>query len=304
VLDWADGLLATHADRQAIVVTHNLLSGDSFTTQGLAVYNALSDRPNLFLMLGGHQDTEGRRDETRTGMQTVYALRSDYQSQLSQQSGWLRVHRFSPEDDHIHVKTYSPTRYSYRSETSSSFSLAYEMYPMDSHCPAFAEIGTTVVASGSQASVNWEGLTTGEKYQWYVTMADSPRTTTSPVWSFTAGSPTAVDLRSFTATQDEAGISLKWETATEVVTLGFHLYRDIDPRGVGTRLNEALIPCKMLGSPVGAEYAFLDDNVESGVGYYYWLEIVDVYGKTTRHGPVRGSLWEPNTSVYLPLVRK
>ena len=96
MLVWANGVLAANPSRRAIVVTHNLLNGNNFTTQGAAIYNALKGNHNLFLMLGGHLDTTGQRQEVGTNGNVVYALRSDYQIVDSQQSGYLRIMRFSP----------------------------------------------------------------------------------------------------------------------------------------------------------------------------------------------------------------
>ena len=109
VLDWANSLLQTNSDRRAIVVSHNMLSGNNFSTQGQTIYDALKANPNLFLMLGGHLDVAGQRSDTYLG-NTVYTLRSDYQNVDSQQSGYLRIMRFSPSDDMIYVRTYSPTQ--------------------------------------------------------------------------------------------------------------------------------------------------------------------------------------------------
>ncbi len=95
MLDWANNLLKTNSDRRAIVVSHNMLSGNSFSSQGQAIYDALKDNPNLFLMLGGHLDVAGQRSDTYLG-NTVYTLRSDYQNVDGQQSGYLRLMRFSP----------------------------------------------------------------------------------------------------------------------------------------------------------------------------------------------------------------
>ena len=50
-----------NVNRRGIVVCHDLLTtGNAFTSAGSAVYEALKDNPNLFLMLGGHLDTEGQ----------------------------------------------------------------------------------------------------------------------------------------------------------------------------------------------------------------------------------------------------
>ncbi|MBK7452257.1 MAG: hypothetical protein IPJ46_00640 [Anaerolineales bacterium] len=111
VLAWANTLLSTtYSDRRAIVITHDLLvgSGNTFTSQGQAIYDALKGNPNLFLMNGGHLDTAARRTDVYNN-NTVYSLRSDYQTSNGGQSGYLRVMRFSPAANTIYVNTYSPT---------------------------------------------------------------------------------------------------------------------------------------------------------------------------------------------------
>lgn len=99
--------------------------------------------------------------------------------------------------------------------------------------------------------------------------------------------PTAVELLYFTATAGEGAISLDWATASETDNFGFNLYRASSKDGERVQLNADLIPSNMApGSPYGAEYQFLDETVEPGVRYFYWLEDVDVLMKPTLHGPV------------------
>jgi hypothetical protein len=102
--------------------------------------------------------------------------------------------------------------------------------------------------------------------------------------------PTAIDLLSFTATPHKAAIVLRWETATEIDNLGFHLYRAKAPEGERTRLNASLIPSQNPGSPVGAVYTWRDRSAQPGVTYYYWLEDVDLHGQGTLHGPVSATM--------------
>ena len=97
--------------------------------------------------------------------------------------------------------------------------------------------------------------------------------------------PTAVTLVSFTARPRRDSILLRWETATELDNLGFHLYRAESPEGARTRLNADLIPSRNPGSPAGAVYTWRDRGAQPGVTYYYWLADVDVRGTTTLHGP-------------------
>jgi hypothetical protein len=140
ILDWADTLLKTYSDRRAIVVSHSILdyppSGSSiapFNAAGQAIYDALRDNPNLFLMLCGHNHAEGRRTDVYEG-HTIYTLLADYQDLPSGGNGWLRIMTFSPADDEITVTTYSPTLNAYGEDTtmgdnttSAPFTLAYDM---------------------------------------------------------------------------------------------------------------------------------------------------------------------------------
>ncbi|MBN1138371.1 MAG: hypothetical protein JXM73_17415 [Anaerolineae bacterium] len=100
--------------------------------------------------------------------------------------------------------------------------------------------------------------------------------------------PTAVDLKSFTATPQAwtGTILLEWETVSEVDNLGFDLYRAESPGGRQIKLNDSLIPSQGPGSPMGYVYSFVDRTARPGRTYYYWLEALDIYGQTERYGPV------------------
>jgi hypothetical protein len=117
------------------------------------------------------------------------------------------------------------------------------------------------------------------------------------VCEFENEKPTAVDLVSFSAEAGAGGVTLAWETATEVDNAGFNLYRALLEGGPYSKVNGALIAAR--GDPVsGASYSFTD---ASGYGtYYYKLEDVDYYGVSTLHGPVRVTVARP---VRRPLYR-
>jgi hypothetical protein len=69
-------------------------------------------------------------------------------------------------------------------------------------------------------------------------------------------------------------IVLTWETASEVDTAGFHVYRSQSPDGPFDLLTDAPIPA--LGDPlVGASYKYEDRNLAWGKDYYYQLEEVE-----------------------------
>lgn len=190
VLAWADQLLTTHADRRAIVATHYVMDighGAPFSAQSQAIYDALKGHPNFFLMLGGHMWGEGRRQDTFNG-NTVHSLLADYQGSANGGNGYLRMLEFSPANNVIRVRTYSPWLglYETDADSSSQFTLSY---PMSTTQP-FQVLGSAGVSSGALASHFWAGLAPNTTYEWYVTVSDGSLTTTSPTWRFATGSVT------------------------------------------------------------------------------------------------------------------
>jgi len=113
---------------------------------------------------------------------------------------------------------------------------------------------------------------------------------------------TAVRLISFTAAlQPNGNTLLRWRTGWEVDNLGFHVYRE--EGGRKTRLTRSLVAGSGLALGLGNEstaeraYAWWDDR-PTGPGATYWLEDVDLNGKSTWHGPVAPAAGEgPEVSV-------
>lgn len=104
----------------------------------------------------------------------------------------------------------------------------------------------------------------------------------------------AVELVSFEAIHQGDGEQplLVWQTAAEINSIGFHLFRGVvaseSGLSIGSRITAELIP--NVGDPTqGAEYQFLDPKVHSlGSGdRYYFLEETDLSGVTTIFGPAR-----------------
>ena len=115
LMQWANTVLQSNVNRRAIVVTHSLLNPASWPTpaawtkEGPPIFGALTNNPNLFLMLCGHRHGEGRRHESVDGgSRTVDVVLADYQSSLHGGNGFLRLMEFSPAHHAIRVKTYSP----------------------------------------------------------------------------------------------------------------------------------------------------------------------------------------------------
>jgi len=107
---------------------------------------------------------------------------------------------------------------------------------------------------------------------------------------FTCQAPTAVTLAAFTASPSASGISLGWETASELNNLGFNVYRAEAADGPRAKLNADLIASQAPGGSAGASYEFVDASAQAGATYFYWLEALDVYGTSELHGPVSAAL--------------
>ena len=111
--------------------------------------------------------------------------------------------------------------------------------------------------------------------------------------------PLAVLLASFSAEGQADQVLIRWDTVSEMNNLGFNLWRGTSPNAPDTQLNASLIPSQAPGSTQGYSYEWTDQaNLVAGTTYYYWLESVDAYGVTTRHGPVSATLVAP-TAVTL-----
>lgn len=106
--------------------------------------------------------------------------------------------------------------------------------------------------------------------------------------------PTKVKIAYFVAGASEKGVTLKWETSSELNNMGFNLYRSTSPFGaVGSRaekLNPTMIPSTNPGGNEGAAYSWDDTTAKPGVKYYYWLEDIELDGKTNLTGPVDASV--------------
>jgi hypothetical protein len=82
-----------------------------------------------------------------------------------------------------------------------------------------------------------------------------------------------------------APVVVRWQTASELDTAGFNVYRSDSPGGPFIKVNDELIPASP--DPVnGGSYSFTDVDVDPGSTVYYQLEEVDNNGNTQRHGPI------------------
>lgn len=116
---------------------------------------------------------------------------------------------------------------------------------------------------------------------------------------------TVVTLRSFTASASDEGVTLRWETGSELNTAGFHLLRaDNGERASAMRVTTALIPARGSASS-GAAYSWVDTSARAGARYSYWLQEVELDGRTNEYGPavVGPAPSDGPFSIWLPLLR-
>ena len=97
-------------------------------------------------------------------------------------------------------------------------------------------------------------------------------------------STTLIELSSFEARPLKGTVILRWETSSELDTVGFSLYRAELENGEYTKISNFIIPAKGSASQ-GASYEFMDTGLRNGRTYYYKLEDIDLDGKSTMHGP-------------------
>jgi len=97
--------------------------------------------------------------------------------------------------------------------------------------------------------------------------------------------PTLVELSYFRAKGLNSAVLLEWATETELDNAGFNVWRSEEKDGEYVRINPYFIPAQGEAG-LGAEYSYTDYDVRNGKIYYYKLEDIDIYGKSTFHGPV------------------
>ena len=101
-------------------------------------------------------------------------------------------------------------------------------------------------------------------------------------WPLPTGpiTPTAVQVRSFSARAARRGVTLSWRTAAEVDTLGFNVWRFAN--GKGLKVNRSLVAAKRRAG--GATYRLVDRHARPGASYTYRLQAVSTTGTRAWHG--------------------
>jgi fimbrial isopeptide formation D2 family protein/uncharacterized repeat protein (TIGR01451 family) len=118
-----------------------------------------------------------------------------------------------------------------------------------------------------------------------------------------SAAPTAVTLVSFTASSQNDGVVVQWQTGAEINTMGFDLYRSADSsRAHAERITPNTIMANGRGQQ-GASYSWTDTTAQLGVDYHYWLVETDTDNATHEYGPITvGRQLAAQTRIFLPIM--
>jgi len=78
-------------------------------------------------------------------------------------------------------------------------------------------------------------------------------------------------------------VEVRWETATEIQTAGFNLFRGTNPDDISSIVNQDGLIASHGEAVSGATYTYIDNSVEVGQTYYYMLEEIEYDGGTNRY---------------------
>ncbi len=77
---------------------------------------------------------------------------------------------------------------------------------------------------------------------------------------------------------------IKWATASELDNFGFDVFRGESEGGPFQRINEHTIPGAG-NSDTPSHYEFIDDAIESGKIYWYYVESISMSGQREKFTP-------------------
>jgi hypothetical protein len=155
---WLNTLLQSHPNRRFIVF-YDASAFDS------TVYNYA----NVVLVLGGEGPGE-TRGITTTGQnqsRIYHSLSANYSDRPNGGDGWMRLLTFSPSKRRIHVRTFSPTRNEYETDSNSDFTIGWNV-PLET--PKALIASQTHYGNGlPQAHYS---TNPGRRYEWHAEVSD------------------------------------------------------------------------------------------------------------------------------------
>jgi DNA repair exonuclease SbcCD nuclease subunit len=195
VLQWGRQVFDSYPNAFGIVNSHYIVGGSAnFGAQGKAIYDSVANAPNVHLMTCGHVSNEKRRTDTHAASgHTITSMLADYQGlgkdtaspdvpSYEGGSGYLRIWEFSPKNNEVTVRTYSPSLKKWQTDKESEFTIKVDLtgsggafQPLSTPAPKVTTKGASVTAGGLEA---------GAVYEWYATISDCNHTTRTRVQRF------------------------------------------------------------------------------------------------------------------------
>ena len=113
--------------------------------------------------------------------------------------------------------------------------------------------------------------------------------------------PSAVTLTRFDVTPQDDGLLVTWETALEIDSWSFRLWRSTANDRSTAKL---IMPEAILARGSGSTYTFLDTDVEPETVYYYWLQEIALSGAQKEIEITQGGIdLVPGHKLYLPCIQ-
>lgn len=121
---------------------------------------------------------------------------------------------------------------------------------------------------------------------WYVVIKAGDSTTALGGCHSEEAHPTSVTVVGFEAVYSpfEKSIDLTWDSVTETGIMGFKVFRSQSSLSSKELLGQ--IAAQNPGSVIGSSYSYTDLDIQIGQSYHYWLEILQMDGKSEILGPV------------------
>ncbi len=127
VLAWVNTIINEYPNRWVIISTHRYMVGhgtNELAPDGERIWERIVEphADQVMLVLSGHLPEEEKRTDIVDG-NPVHQLLIDYQSRENGGNGWLRILEFSPSQNKIFVKTFSPYLKEFERDSNSEFTL-------------------------------------------------------------------------------------------------------------------------------------------------------------------------------------
>ncbi len=180
VLAWGRSIFDSHPAAIGILNSHYIVDLDgTFGVQGKMLYDSVRDAKNVRLLTCGHVAGEARRSDTFGG-HTIYSMLADYQGRANGGGGYLRLWEFSPANNELTVRSYSPTANKFEIDANSEFTLPMDLSGAGGPFKAVA----TVNGTNLSASTRLTGLKPNRRYQWFAETTDCEHTVKGPINTF------------------------------------------------------------------------------------------------------------------------